>query len=74
MKAIRDALGLSQSELASRLGVTATTVSRWETGRNSITLTIPQVKALDELVDELGIRIKNLPDDLGNRSRIGDRP
>lgn len=32
VKALRDALGLSQSEFALAIGVTANTVARWEAG------------------------------------------
>jgi len=65
LKAIRDTLGWSQKKLAERLGVTVTTISRWETGRNSETLTIPQIRALDTVLDEVGMRIRDLPDDIG---------
>jgi DNA-binding transcriptional regulator YiaG len=34
IKAIRHALGLTQSEFATTLGATQVTVSRWETGLN----------------------------------------
>jgi DNA-binding transcriptional regulator YiaG len=34
---LRKALGLTQTELAARMGTTATTVYRWETGRARVT-------------------------------------
>lgn len=65
LKAIRDAAGLTQNELAIRLNTTVTTISRWENGRSSVTLTVPQVKALEQLLTEIGIPLSSLPDDLG---------
>lgn len=65
LKAIRDTLGWSQKKLADALGVTVTTISRWETGRNRVTLTIPQIQALEVVLDLVGMRIKDLPDDIG---------
>jgi DNA-binding transcriptional regulator YiaG len=35
IKSIRDKLGQTQAELATKCGVTVTTVSRWETGKSS---------------------------------------
>jgi DNA-binding transcriptional regulator YiaG len=35
VKSIRDKLGYTQAELATKCGVTVTTVSRWETGKSS---------------------------------------
>ena len=36
-KRIRESLGLTQMQIAVRLGVTITTVSRWENGHTKIT-------------------------------------
>ncbi|MBW4653975.1 MAG: helix-turn-helix transcriptional regulator [Kaiparowitsia implicata GSE-PSE-MK54-09C] len=65
LKAIRDALRMSQNEFAHKIGVSITTVSRWETGRNAVTLTIPQVKAMENLLHDIGMNFNSLPDDLG---------
>ena len=65
IKAIREAANMSQQDFANRLKTTVTTISRWENGRASITLNIPQVKALVELLNELEIPISTLPDDWG---------
>lgn len=65
LKAIREAAGLTQQELAVRLDTTVTTISRWENGRSGVTLTIPQIKALQELLNEIGVPLSSLPDDLG---------
>ena len=34
IKKVREQLGLTAEELAQRLGVSVTTISRWETGRH----------------------------------------
>lgn len=70
LKVIRETLGLSQFEFAAKLGVSLTTVSRWENGHNKVTLTIPQVKVLDTLLGEIGLRFSSLPDDLGPPVRV----
>lgn len=53
---------MTQKELADALGVTDTTVMRWETGRAVPRLTISQVKTL---VKVLGVTLDELPDDFG---------
>lgn len=65
LKAIRKALGLSQTELAVKIGVSLPTISRWENGHTPATFTVPQIKALNALLRQLGLTIDNLPDDLG---------
>jgi transcriptional regulator with XRE-family HTH domain len=65
LKAIRERLGYSQQEFASKIGVAASTVSRWETGRTPATLTLPQIKALAREIREIGLTVENLPDDFG---------
>lgn len=62
MKAIREALGCTQEQFASRIGVTSMTVSRWERGVAPPTLTIPQAKALSRELRKIGMTIENLPD------------
>lgn len=59
---LRQAVDLTQEELAAQLGVTVQTVSNWENGRATPRLTIPQFKTLcrllkkdpDELPDSFG--------------------
>ncbi len=47
--------GLTQSDLASRVGVTAQAVSKWEQGRSC-----PDIAILDEIADALGISLFEL--------------
>ncbi len=57
----RDA-GLTQNDLASRVGVTAQAVSKWEQGRSC-----PDIAILDEIADALGISLFEL---LGMDGRV----
>ena len=54
--------GLTQNALASRVGVTAQAVSKWEQGRSC-----PDIAILDEIADALGISLIEL---LGMDERI----
>lgn len=47
--------GLTQNALASRVGVTAQAVSKWEQGRSC-----PDIAILDEIADALGISLFEL--------------
>ena len=62
LKRLREAAGLSQQELAARIGVGVTTISRWERGVSPAMLSVPQMKALCR---ELGVALDDLPDDFG---------
>lgn len=53
--ALRREKGLSQKELAHRLGVTNKAISRWETGRG-----YPDIEILPQLCRELGISVREL--------------
>lgn len=53
--AMRKEKGLTQAQLAERLGVSNKTVSRWETGKN-----MPDYAILEELTGELGITVNEL--------------
>lgn len=57
----RDA-GLTQNDLARRVGVTAQAVSKWEQGRSC-----PDIAILDEIADALGISLFEL---LGMDGRV----
>lgn len=46
LKELRDKLIISQEELASLLGVSLTSVNRWETGKN-----LPTIKAKRKIVE-----------------------
>ncbi len=47
--------GLTQSDLASAVGVTAQAVSKWERGSSC-----PDISILDEIADTLGISLSEL--------------
>lgn len=55
IKERRAAMGLSQSQLALRLGVTAPCIAGWESGR-----TVPKTDMLVKLADVLGCTIDYL--------------
>ncbi|NJR67147.1 MAG: helix-turn-helix transcriptional regulator [Leptolyngbyaceae cyanobacterium CRU_2_3] len=68
LKKLREGAGLSQQELASRIGVGVTTISRWERGASPAMMTIPQIRALCR---ELGVTFDELPDEFGPTGRSG---
>lgn len=47
--------GLTQAEIASRVGVTVQAVSKWERG-----ISCPDIAILDEIADVLGISVSEL--------------
>lgn len=61
LKKLREEAGLSQQELATRIGVAVATISRWERGAPAM-LTVPQMKALCKV---FGKSIEELPDEFG---------
>ena len=69
IKAIRESKGLTQTELAEKIGVTAKAVSKWETGKGmpDISLLQPLATALDTSVIEL---MNGQP--IVNRNRCGN--
>lgn len=68
LKVIRETLGMTREELAVKLRIAATTVYRWETGRAVPSLTIPQVKALSQILKEVKMTVDDLPDNLGSKN------
>ena len=64
----RKAAGLSQEELAARIGVSRQAVSKWETGEST-----PEVGKLAALAREFGITVDQLlsPDDPRAEERVG---
>jgi transcriptional regulator with XRE-family HTH domain len=66
LKRLREEAGFSQEELARRIRVSVTTISRWERGVSPAMLSVPQMKALCK---ELGKTIEELPDDFGPPKR-----
>ena len=65
LKKLREEAGLSQQELATRIGVAVATISRWERGAPAM-LTVPQMKALCKV---FGKSIEELPDEFGASKR-----
>ena len=63
--ALRKAKGLTQEQLADRLGISAPAVSKWETGSSypDISLLCPLARALDTNVDSLLSFHEELPDE-----------
>jgi transcriptional regulator with XRE-family HTH domain len=65
LKQLRERLGLTQEEFGNALGIARNTISRYESGRHKqIKFSIAQVKRLVELMEQAGISIKDLPDDI----------
>ena len=62
LKKLREEMGMSQEDFARRIGTSARTISRWETGESVPSFTIAQMKALDALLLEYGKALKDLPD------------
>lgn len=56
-------LGISQNELAQKLGVTRSTIYRWKTGKRKIYLTTEQVVLLEEMLETCGLNFSDLPKD-----------
>lgn len=51
----RRTLGLTQRDLADKVGVTAQAVSKWERGSSC-----PDIAILDEIADSLGVSVSEL--------------
>ncbi|RMN57763.1 Repressor [Pseudomonas amygdali pv. hibisci] len=63
----REQLGINQSELARRLGVTPQSVQAWESDRNT-----PRHKKLKEIGDELGVSASWLLGEEGRSARLDE--
>ena len=55
IRTLREGLGLTQKELADRIGVSDKTVSKWETGRG-----LPDISVLGALAEALGVSLSEL--------------
>ena len=55
VKALREGRGMTQAELAERIGVSSKTVSKWETGKG-----LPDISLLQPLAGALGISLIEL--------------
>lgn len=65
LRKLRDEFEMSQEDFGRSIGVTARTVSRWESGDSDPTFTVPQIKALATLLESKGKSIHDLPDVFG---------
>lgn len=52
IRQIRESAGITQAELARRLGITQPAVARWESGRRQ-----PRVESLQRIADALGLNL-----------------
>lgn len=63
LRRLRKAKGLTQGELAEKVGVDIKTIVRYETGKNS-----PKVETLELITKELGAKIVVIPEkELGGK-------
>lgn len=63
LRRLRKAQGLTQGELAEKVGVDIKTIVRYETGKNS-----PKVEILELITKELGAKIVLIPEkELGGK-------
>ncbi|MEO0350461.1 MAG: helix-turn-helix transcriptional regulator [Cyanobacteria bacterium P01_A01_bin.15] len=62
LKKLREELNMSQEGFARHIGTSGRTISRWERGDSVPSFTIPQMKALDELLRAHGKTLQDLPD------------
>lgn len=70
IKKIRKLNGMSQSQLADKLGVTRQTVSSWERG-----MSFPDIKMLEKLTAAFNIRVDELLYPVSNKRRMEeDKP
>lgn len=59
---IRKKTGMSQERLARLLGVSYTSVNRWEAGKQEPKLNFKQIKTLSILLRGMGVEMEDLPD------------
>ena len=65
LKQVRERLGMTQEEFGQALGITRESINRYERGvHQRIKFTISQMKRLQELLEQAGLSIKDLPDDV----------
>lgn len=64
LKQVREKLGMTQEEFGRALGISNNTISRYERGLHKITFTLAQMKRLQDLLEQAGISIRDLPNDV----------
>jgi putative transcriptional regulator len=63
LKQIRESLGMTQEKFADSIGVNRKSIVRWENGRTKPMFSVPQMKALQKAMREIGLDVTDLPDD-----------
>lgn len=66
LKVLRKRLKMNQTQFAKALGVRQATVSEWERGIYKPSLSIEQVKILEDLLEQVNLKFKDLPNDLAS--------
>ena len=69
LKKIREENGVSQAELAQRLGVSQSLVARWERGSR-----LPDIVIGAEIEEQFGIPVKNLVNGTDEKREQSDNP
>lgn len=64
LRQVRERLGMTQEEFAEKLGITRRTLGHHERGERCIRLTLSQIKRLKELLEQAGMSIDDLPEDI----------
>ncbi len=64
LKQVRERLGMTQEQFAKEIGITSRTIRNHETGANQLKLSLGQFKRLKELLEQAGMSIDDLPDDI----------
>lgn len=63
LKTLRKKLKMSQETFAAKFGVRRETVSYWECGRKKPSLSLDQVKVLNEMLKSAGLDISEISDE-----------
>jgi len=64
LKEVRERLGMTQEQIADCLGISRRTVIRHEAGERVIKLNFAQIRRLKELLEQAGMSIDDLPDNI----------
>ncbi len=64
LKQVRERLGMTQEQFAHELGITGRTIRNYERGAHQLKLSLGQFKRLKELLEQAGMSIDDLPDDI----------
>ncbi len=64
LRQVRERLNMTQEEFARELRTTTRTIGRHERGEHQLRLSLGQIKRLKELLEQAGLSIDDLPDDI----------